>query len=345
MISTAILQIKYLNRALQYFDSTQVIPVQFVLFTLSVIIGSAILYRDFERTTTEDALKFFAGCALTFSGVWLITSGRSKMRQADEEEGSDDEDGIDLVDEEHQQPEIRERSGTEERRASLRPSSARRLRSSHSDAPSLLITSDDTQVQPFSFEDPSPLTDNPWTLPAPANISAIHPRSRSTLPQEGTLKTPPRMHATTSAPTVPTTSSLRLSPRPRTPNRATSSSSVLQDSPSDVSPSQRYRHIDPSEATPGRINTLAQMIPGPLTNPLSSSLSAIVADSLRRGLVEAPPIARRRTSGRVPRAEALEALGEGFRPDNGSAANDFGRGKRSRSATLEEVPGEEEGGA
>ncbi|KAI5806460.1 magnesium transporter, partial [Peziza echinospora] len=49
LVGTAVLQIKYINRALQRFDSTQVIPTQFVLFTLSVIIGSGILYRDFEK--------------------------------------------------------------------------------------------------------------------------------------------------------------------------------------------------------------------------------------------------------------------------------------------------------
>ncbi|KAF2205573.1 DUF803-domain-containing protein, partial [Delitschia confertaspora ATCC 74209] len=75
---TAVMQIKYINRALQRFDATQVIPTQFVLFTLSVILGSAILYRDFERTPSDDAGKFVGGCFLTFLGVWLITSGRRR---------------------------------------------------------------------------------------------------------------------------------------------------------------------------------------------------------------------------------------------------------------------------
>ncbi|KAI4737768.1 DUF803-domain-containing protein [Aureobasidium sp. EXF-12298] len=219
LVTTAILQIKYLNRALQHFDSTQVIPVQFVIFTLSVIIGSAILYRDFERTTTDDAIKFFAGCALTFSGVWLITSGRGKSRQQDEEEGSEDGEAIDLIDEEHQQPEIRERSDSDARRGSLRPSSAR-PRSSRSEAPSFVITSDDSPTQPFSFEASSPLNENPWTLLAPANISSIHPRSDASIAAEQRRQNPPPMHATTSAPVIPTISSQKLSPRrPTTPNR------------------------------------------------------------------------------------------------------------------------------
>ncbi|KAL2262091.1 hypothetical protein VTK26DRAFT_2493 [Humicola hyalothermophila] len=86
LVFTAIMQIRYVNKALQRFESTQVIPTQFVLFTISVIIGSAVLYRDFERTTSEQAIKFVGGCLFTFFGVFLITSGRP--RQDDEEEAA-----------------------------------------------------------------------------------------------------------------------------------------------------------------------------------------------------------------------------------------------------------------
>ncbi|KAG0123763.1 magnesium transporter NIPA-domain-containing protein [Tuber indicum] len=54
LVAAAILQVKYVNRALQRFDSTQVIPTQFVLFTISVILGSAILYRDFETVYAKN---------------------------------------------------------------------------------------------------------------------------------------------------------------------------------------------------------------------------------------------------------------------------------------------------
>lgn len=48
LVFTAIMQIKYLSKAMQRFDSTAVIPTQFVLFTLSAITGSAVIYRDFD---------------------------------------------------------------------------------------------------------------------------------------------------------------------------------------------------------------------------------------------------------------------------------------------------------
>ena len=61
------------------------IPTQFVLFTISVILGSAILYRDFETVDAERMLKFVSGCLLTFYGVWIISSGRSRARNPDDE--------------------------------------------------------------------------------------------------------------------------------------------------------------------------------------------------------------------------------------------------------------------
>ncbi|KAL2123963.1 hypothetical protein VTJ04DRAFT_328 [Mycothermus thermophilus] len=119
LLLTAIMQVRYLNKALQRFASTQVIPVQFVLFTLSVIIGSAVLYRDFERTTRDQAVKFVGGCLFTFFGVFVITSGRP--RQTDD----DDEDEITLSDAEG----IEETIGLAEHDR-LRPTSSARPRTS-----------------------------------------------------------------------------------------------------------------------------------------------------------------------------------------------------------------------
>lgn len=99
LISTAIMQIKYVNRALQRFDSTQVIPTQFVLFTLSVIIGSGILYRDFEKIGQDRLSKFVFGCGFTFWGVYLITSGRATKGEEDDEHITE-EGCISLIEEE-----------------------------------------------------------------------------------------------------------------------------------------------------------------------------------------------------------------------------------------------------
>ncbi|KAG0303447.1 hypothetical protein BGZ98_006661, partial [Dissophora globulifera] len=78
MVSTAVLQIKFLNKSLQRFDSTQVIPTQFVLFTASAIIGSGILYNDFDEMDFNKGFNFLTGCCMTFLGVYFITSHRDK---------------------------------------------------------------------------------------------------------------------------------------------------------------------------------------------------------------------------------------------------------------------------
>ncbi|KAF4992729.1 hypothetical protein FGRMN_6939 [Fusarium graminum] len=97
LLGTAVMQIRYVNKALQRFDSTQVIPIQFVMFTLCVIIGSAVLYRDFERTNAEQATKFVGGCLLTFFGVFLITSGREQNHDDEDEALSEDADFEDTI--------------------------------------------------------------------------------------------------------------------------------------------------------------------------------------------------------------------------------------------------------
>lgn len=94
LLSTAVMQIRYVNKALSRFDSTQVIPIQFVMFTLCVIIGSAVLYRDFEKTNMKQAAKFIGGCLLTFFGVFLITSGRERRDDDDEEDTLSEADGV-----------------------------------------------------------------------------------------------------------------------------------------------------------------------------------------------------------------------------------------------------------
>ncbi|KAJ3311837.1 hypothetical protein HDV04_003577 [Boothiomyces sp. JEL0838] len=70
LASTAVSQIHFLNKALSSFDSTQVIPTNFVLFTTSSIIGSSIMYHDLSRTNPIALL----GVVSMFMGVFLITS-------------------------------------------------------------------------------------------------------------------------------------------------------------------------------------------------------------------------------------------------------------------------------
>ena len=272
LVASALLQIRYVNRALQRFDSTQVIPTQFVLFTLSVIIGSAILYRDFESATANRVGKFVGGCILTFLGVYLITSGRATKGDGDEHDDIDDEENIiGLVDEERFQDEVEERNAT--KNGMLRHESTTSVR--FSDPPLSRRTSRQQSPGPTSLPrtprrlfssvsnpletppSPSNLLENPWQ-------SSQTPISRPR-PLEGTISSPLlRTEAQINDPLTP--HSRRQSESPR-------------------------KHGRPSTLTR---TSVARMMPGPFMSPLSSPLSAIVADSLRRGVDLSSPTGKRR---------------------------------------------------
>ncbi|PHH62427.1 hypothetical protein CDD81_7146 [Ophiocordyceps australis] len=181
LLVTAIMQIRYVNKALQRFDSTQVIPIQFVLFTLCVILGSAILYRDFEKTTATQAAKFIGGCLLTFFGVFLITSGRQPQEDLDQEVLSDTdgvEETIGLRHHDGTSPvPVHAMSAPTPRAQSRRSSRLSRISFAENNKPdSIVDESDDSHMQQWPTTEgamdllgpepnSSPLLRNPWREP------------------------------------------------------------------------------------------------------------------------------------------------------------------------------------
>ncbi|KAI0774021.1 magnesium transporter NIPA-domain-containing protein [Fomes fomentarius] len=67
-----------------------VVPTQFVMFNLSAIVGSALLYGDFKKATFHQLLNFLYGCGATFAGVFIIAWAPSSPRPTDEDEDEDD---------------------------------------------------------------------------------------------------------------------------------------------------------------------------------------------------------------------------------------------------------------
>lgn len=265
LVVSALAQIRYVNRALQNFDSTQVIPVQFVLFTISVIIGSAVLYRDFQAADASRFGKFFGGCALTFFGVYLITSGRAGNDIEGETDDLDDEENtIGLVDEERYVDNNEE--GLTRRKSSVSfvldgPDGSRRSskgqvnrRSSSTRTPPRLLMHTSTASSRRSGTE-SPILEDPWQ--STGNLSA------SSRPRLG--------DSAISSPLLP--SEAQRTHAPVTP----STPSTLK------RPSKLSRR------------SMARLAPGPYVSPLSSSLSAVVADQIRRG--QDSPSNRRRPSG------------------------------------------------
>ena len=292
LAGSALMQIRYLNRALQRFDSTQVIPTQFVLFTLSVILGSAVLYRDFEATAADRVGKFVGGCALTFSGVYLITGGRHKEDEGDDDL-SDEEETIGLIDEE-----------AEETNHSLTSQIDRKLLPPASiDGPVMHRTS---SSRPNSQPLQTPLLSRP-NSPGPS--IATSPDSPSPIARTATSNLPwsdhrvtatsstPRLQASQSTTQVETahkqnlaiSSAPSLSRHPSAPsNPQTPRKNGRNPSPSRPDPSSQARitsALDAPPATPSRSvrNSISHLLPGPLVSPLSASLSGVVADRLQRG--------------------------------------------------------------
>ncbi len=327
LVASAVLQIRYINRALQRFDSTQVIPTQFVLFTLSVIIGSAVLYRDFESATAARVGKFIGGCLLTFLGVYLITSGRSRENEDAEDHLDNEEEAIGLVDEERLQDEAEANQADyspSRRKSSMSEvinggSISSRLSSRHafSGQSSLphtpLRQSSNTTASALSrsLTNPqTPLTSNPWNSSETYYTPPTRPRN---------------LEPTISTPLLP--SDVQRS-TPSTPNQARRLSPAKADRPSTLSR-----------------DSMTHLRPGPLMSPLSSSLSAIIADSLRRGVHDSPSSAAaarrrpkldalRKVKSQRPPAEAqdLQAGGSSLKDDVTGNVNSSGHGEESSAS-------------
>ncbi|KAL8938376.1 MAG: hypothetical protein Q9216_003933 [Gyalolechia sp. 2 TL-2023] len=301
LVGSAVMQIRYVNRALQRFDSTQVIPTQFVLFTISVIVGSAVLYRDFESATAERVGKFIGGCLLTFVGVYLITSGRSRGGD-DEDHMADEEEAIVLVDEEQSEYGASTHRG-DRRKSSLSVTFDGSPRSSPSLPRTPQRNRSNVSLSHSSSSQPhTPLTANPWT---DSQDNYYTPPTRPTHNLETTISTPLLpSDAQRSNPHLPR----RLSP-------------TKPDRPSTLSR-----------------NSMAHLRPAPLMSPLSSSLSAIVADSLRRGIHDSPSAAA--AARRRPR---LDALRKSRSQRSRAEAEDLSSGRQGSAKSLEPGDGEDGG--
>ncbi|KAN0115287.1 DUF803 domain containing protein [Hyaloscypha variabilis] len=293
LVGTAVMQVKYVNKALARFDSTQVIPVQFVMFTLSVIIGSAVLYRDFEKATADSVGKFIGGCLLTFFGVFLITSGRPRRDEDDEEEESDEEgeERINLIDQEPSGQEFEAQEGPRKR------TSANVYQ--NGDGADDEAFSDSRRSSRVSFVDPSqPRAPHRFSVSSyQPSIRVVPSAPPSESPAEETplLNNPwksdellqaarhPGLANTSSSPVLPSEAQLStesLKP-PSTLGRTFSQGSVHTHPNHQQGPAPPQADARP--VTPAR-HSISRMMPGPFISPLSGGLSVVVADTMRRGL-------------------------------------------------------------
>ena len=69
-------QMNYLNKALDIFNTSMVTPIYYVMFTTFTIIASAILYKEWSEFNSKDALGSLCGFAVIITGVFLLHAFR-----------------------------------------------------------------------------------------------------------------------------------------------------------------------------------------------------------------------------------------------------------------------------
>lgn len=110
VIVTLVIEIVYLNKALNLFNTALVTPTYYVIFTTMTIVSSIVLYRGFDASPTD-----IATCVLGFlsicSGVALLHNSKSQPAPEDEAEKlKDDDEKILLEDRQQEPPVVRRRS-------------------------------------------------------------------------------------------------------------------------------------------------------------------------------------------------------------------------------------------
>ena len=65
-------QMNYLNKALDMFNTSVVTPIYYVFFTTSVILASCILFQEWMRMSSKDVLGTLAGFGTIVSGIFLL---------------------------------------------------------------------------------------------------------------------------------------------------------------------------------------------------------------------------------------------------------------------------------
>ncbi|XP_053322754.1 NIPA-like protein 2 isoform X2 [Spea bombifrons] len=79
MVASCAFQVKFLNQAMQLYNATEVVPINFVFFTTSAIFAGVIFYQEFQDTTVFNVFMFIFGCLLSFLGVFLIARNQEKQ--------------------------------------------------------------------------------------------------------------------------------------------------------------------------------------------------------------------------------------------------------------------------
>ncbi|XP_069076637.1 NIPA-like protein 2 isoform X2 [Pleurodeles waltl] len=78
MVTSCAAKVKFLHHAMQLFNATEVVPINFVFFTTSALIAGVIFYQECRDGGPLSVFMFLFGLLLTFLGVFLIAKNRDK---------------------------------------------------------------------------------------------------------------------------------------------------------------------------------------------------------------------------------------------------------------------------
>ncbi|XP_040289790.1 NIPA-like protein 2, partial [Bufo bufo] len=78
MVASCVFQVKFLNQAMQLYNATEVVPINYVFFTTSAILAGIIFYQEFRDASLLNIFMFLFGCLLSFLGVFLIARNQKK---------------------------------------------------------------------------------------------------------------------------------------------------------------------------------------------------------------------------------------------------------------------------
>lgn len=76
LIFCVMIQMNYLNKSLDLFNTSIVTPIYYVFFTTFVIIVSAILFREWAFMSVEDAIGCFCGFSTVVIAIFLLNAFR-----------------------------------------------------------------------------------------------------------------------------------------------------------------------------------------------------------------------------------------------------------------------------
>lgn len=79
VIAFICIQLNYLNKALDIFDTSIVTPVYYVMFTTMVIVVSAILFKEWANMEASSILGAVCGFGITIVAIFLLSSSHNSQ--------------------------------------------------------------------------------------------------------------------------------------------------------------------------------------------------------------------------------------------------------------------------